>query len=91
MDNRNEKLLAMEALINQFAVNQFAANGVTSTEAVLIMKSVYAHFSDAFLRDSMRNRIKFNNPDVPEARTGTKEELLEDFKRMGLSAEGEDS
>lgn len=91
MNDGNEKLLAMEALINQFVETQFAANGVNATEAVLIMKSVYAHFSDAFLRYSMCNRIKFNDPDAPEVRTGTKEELMEDFQKMGFSAERENS
>lgn len=91
MNDGNEKLLAMEALINQFVETQFIANGVNATEAVLVMKSVYAYFCDAFLRDSMRSRIKFNESGVPETKTGTQEELMEDFKKMGFSAERENS
>ena len=65
-----EKLLAIGAVIENFAAGQFQENGVSVEESLLILKSVYTRFSEQYINQSILQRVSFVGQDQK-----TKEEL----------------
>lgn len=77
-----EVLLAIEALIANFASNQFLSNGVSRVESVLIMDSISNSFRKACLSEVMYNRINFDNKEesIPFDNCGSPEEFEKALK-----------
>lgn len=59
MEN-GEKLIALENLIYQDAYNRFLFNGVSPTEAMIVMKNVYGTFQETCLNTMLMNRVTVN-------------------------------
>lgn len=82
----NEKLMAVEAIISNYISGQFASNGVSIEEGILILKSVCFNLTNQYVNQSIMSRIQFVNPEQPKTmeKTGTPEELKKDLKRTGF-------
>lgn len=84
-----EKFTALENLIYQYACTQFELNKIPPTQALVIMKCVNSRFQEIALNTDLMNRISIQQTDANlnkgEKRTGTAEELMEDFKKTGFT------
>ncbi len=83
-ENKEEMLMAVKTVIQGFANKQFAANGISYVEAMLIAKAIYSDIADRCFTESIGKRIKFDDPRQTETKIGTVDELMEDFKDSGF-------
>lgn len=89
MDEKTEKLLAIETVIRKFAETQFVMNHVSSVEAMLITKSIFSDMSSRCFSESIEKRIRFNEPLETEVKKGTAEDLMKDFQQTGFEPKTE--
>lgn len=67
-----EKLMALEQIIAAYAINQFAANGISPVLARVIMKNVYGQFQEDCIKELLGSRIEMS---TGEERADVNEEL----------------
>ena len=84
MSQSNEITTALEYVIYQEARGKFAANGIDVTQAKTIMKAVYSRFLEDYVEFNTLSRLQTNKPEE-QTKTGTVDELMEDFRKTGLS------
>lgn len=89
-----DKMTALEQVIYLSAKSQFAVNQVSPAEARLIMKAVSERFSEACLEQFVMERVSMkpqesSEPQKTETRTGSAEELMQDFRKTGFTCERE--
>ena len=86
-----EKFTALENIIYHYACTQFELNQIPPSEARIVMKCVYSRFQELYLNNDLMNRISVQQAGAPSKevkRTGTPEELMEDFKKTGFHPDG---
>ena len=57
-----EKIIALKHIIFSFAQNQFAANGITSAEAAIIMEAITGQFQKACLESVIMGMVTVSDP-----------------------------
>lgn len=71
----NEKMLALESIIYEFAKGQFVNNEVPPAEAHIIMKNVFSEFQSMCIESIVMSRIQMSNPEQD------KEDLEKELKQ----------
>lgn len=88
-----EKMTVLENLIYQYACTQFELNQIPPSEARIVMKCVYSRFQELSLNNDLMSRVSIQQAGAPSKevkRTGTPEELMEDFKKTGFYPAGKE-
>lgn len=83
-----EKFTVLENIIYQYACTQFELNQIAPSEARIVMKCVYSRFQELCLNNDLMNRVSIQQAGAPSKevkKTGTPEELMEDFKKTGFT------
>lgn len=83
-----EKLIVLENLIYNFATTQFALNEATPTQAKIVLEGVYSKFQEQCLNHILMSRVTLQQAGEAAKgveRTGTVEDLMEDFSKAGFT------